>query len=66
MAGGKIIPIIDSAVEAGDQAVRDEHAELAAMTNAIDAQIAALEHKIDLKIAQLIAKRDEEEGATPS
>jgi len=67
MAGGKIIPIIDSAVEAGDQAVRDDmHAELAAMTNAIDAQIAALEHKIDLKIAQLIAKRDEEEGATPS
>jgi len=58
----KLIPIIDSPMEAGDQALREE---FAAMINAIDAHIAALEHRLDRKIAQLIAKRDEEEGYPP-
>ena len=59
----KIIPIIDSPMEAGDQALREE---FAAMINAIDAHIALLEARLDRKIAQLIAKRDEEEGAPRS
>jgi len=63
MTAGKIIPIIDSAVEAGDQALREE---FAAMINAIDAHIALLEQKLELKIEQLIAKRDEEDGVPHS
>jgi hypothetical protein len=62
----KVIPI-DSTVEAGDQAVRDDvYAALIAASNAIDAKIAALEHKIDMKIEELIAKRDEEDGVSHS
>ena len=55
----KIIPIIDSPVEAGDEAIRDE---LYAAFRALEARIELLETRLDLKIAQLIAKRDEEEG----
>ena len=55
----KLIPIIDSPMEAGDQAMRDE---LYAAFRAIEARIELLEARLDLKIEQLIAKRDEEEG----
>lgn len=64
---GKVIPIFDSVIEAGDQAVRDDvYAALIAATKAIDAKIAALEHKIDMKIEEFIAKRDEEDGVSHS
>jgi hypothetical protein len=62
MAAGKIIPIIDSAVEAGDQALRDD---LYAALVAIDARIVVLEHKIDRKIEELIAWRNETRRGQP-
>ena len=58
----KIIPIIDSPMEAGDQALRNE---LYAAFRALEARIELLEARLDLKIEQLIAKRDKEDGAAP-
>ena len=63
MAGGKIIPIIN----AGDQALRDEvYASLVASAAAIDAQIKAIDAKVDRTIKELMAMRDQEEGARPT
>jgi phage baseplate assembly protein W len=59
----KPTPIIDSPTEAGDQAMRDE---LYAAFRALEARIELLEARLDLKIEQLIAKRDKEEGQSPS
>jgi hypothetical protein len=46
----KIIPIIDSPMEAGDQAVRDD---LYAALVRIDARVVVLEHKLAKAIAEL-------------
>jgi ribose 1,5-bisphosphokinase PhnN len=71
----KIIPIYDSVMEAGDQAVinqarefialrEDTYAALVAATVAIDGKLAALEHRLDMKIAELVAELNEEEGVS--
>ena len=63
----KPIPIIDSPMEAGDQAVRDDlYAALVATTIAIDGKIAALEHQLDMRIEELTLRVLElEEGYPP-
>jgi hypothetical protein len=66
----KLIPIIDSPMEAGDYAVIEEAcAVLAARDDVfmarvdeIDAKLTALEHKLNAKIAQLIKAIEQEEG----
>jgi hypothetical protein len=61
----KMIPIIDSPMEAGDQAVRAECEKLLAdLFLSFSARLARLQHEIDLKFAEAIAEL-KEEGEAP-